>query len=403
MAVEEQSPRPTKKPFVQSTLTAAFYAPARRTSNSKQAMITRTPFIPPDMEANHTERSQQDTVSTPSSTKIDLHPERRANRPSNPQPFLQRATSSTLSTSTKSSVVLARTCKETLSVLPGLISALPGLPLRMSRIHSYPDTLHPLSEYPHLHPNLPPVRITVVNADTFDTALSFFSPVPTTTSPSQSSQSQYQPQSPSRNTAKPVLVLNMANANVPGGGWLKGALAQEESLCYRSSLSLTLQRKHYPLSNNECIYSPAVTIFRSNLNQGHTLHPDLTSAPERLPVVSVVSIAALRDPAISTSSETGEERYRFLRDRALMRRKMRACLRVAGREKHRRLVLGALGCGAFGNPRGEVVSCWKEVLAEEEFAGWWEGIVFAVLEDGGTRDGDGNYGVFWRGLDGVLV
>ena len=107
--------------------------------------------------------------------------------------------------------------------------------------------------------------------------------------------------------------------------------------------------------------------------QGHKLL-DL-SKPDELPVVSCVSVAAVRGPAIVRDAG-GRERYTHVRDRQAMKEKMRVVLRVAAVRKHRVLVLGALGCGAFGNPRVEVVECWKEVLEEGEFAGgWWESIV----------------------------
>lgn len=111
----------------------------------------------------------------------------------------------------------------------------------------------------------------------------------------------------------------------------------------------------------------------------------------------------MRDPAVEGGQgEFG--RYLYRGTRALMKQKMRVVLRVAATNAHRVLVLGALGCGAFGNPRGEVVSCWGEVLAEEEFrGGWWEKVVFAVMEEGGEKEGEGNFGVFWRGLNGVEV
>lgn len=117
-------------------------------------------------------------------------------------------------------------------------------------------------------------------------------------------------------------------------------------------------------------------------------------------MVSVVSVAAIRGPAI-VRNDRGKERYQRSEDREAMKTKMRTVLRIAARNGHRRLVLGALGCGAFGNPREEVVDCWREVFGEEEFGGgWWANVVFAVME-GGTRTGKGNFTAFLEGLDGV--
>src|SRR5205814_7169654 len=96
-------------------------------------------------------------------------------------------------------------------------------------------------------------------------------------------------------------------------------------------------------------------------------------------------------------------------DRDRMRTKVRLMLRMAALNGHRRLVLGALGCGAFNNPKEEVVKLFKEVFAEPEFkGGWWKEVVFAVLDtekDGNMKgkSGMGNFGIFWRGLDGRRV
>lgn len=193
----------------------------------------------------------------------------------------------------------------------------------------------------------------------------------------------------------------MANAHHGGGGWLKGALAQEEAICYRSSLSFTLKRRYYPIPDFGGIYSPSVLVIRESLASGHKLL-DLLN-PAALPVVSVVSVAAVRDPQV-IGGQGEEGRYKYAKVRLVMKEKMRVVLRIAAGMRHRSLVLGALGCGAFGNPRGEVVLCWKEVLTEREFSGgWWEQVVFAVLDEGGQKDGDGNYGVFWRELHGLEI
>jgi len=45
------------------------------------------------------------------------------------------------------------------------------------------------------------------------------------------------------------------------------------------------------------------------------------------------------------------------------------------------LILGALGCGAFGNPTDVVAACWKEVFEEERFKGAFRNVIFSVMGD----------------------
>jgi uncharacterized protein (TIGR02452 family) len=204
-------------------------------------------------------------------------------------------------------------------------------------------------------------------------------------------------------TSKPVAVLNLASESKAGGGWQNGALAQEEALCYRSSLHLSLEESYYPLPSLSAIYSPSVLIIRDAMSRGHSL---LTPAehPTDLPVTSVISVAALRNPALTDD----RKHYKNGGQRAETKRKIRLTLRVAAQKGHTKLVLGALGCGVFGNPPKEVAECFLEVLREKEFqGGWWEEIAFAILDnvrgEHGGKDGVGNFGVFYRVLEGRVV
>lgn len=224
-------------------------------------------------------------------------------------------------------------------------------------------------------------NVHVVEGDTFDTATQF---------------DQLFPRICTKN-ARPICVLNMANARRAGGGWRNGALAQEEDLCYRSSLIISLKRRHYPLKNLDAIYSPKVVIMRKS----STYEWLDTAKPESLPIVSAISMAALRNP----QRVRGENhlKYKNSTDRDLMKDKMRTILRVAAFNRHRRLVLGAFGCGAFYNPREEVANCWSEVLKEEEFQGWWESIVFAILKSPIPSEERSSLEVFKEALDGLAV
>jgi uncharacterized protein (TIGR02452 family) len=202
-------------------------------------------------------------------------------------------------------------------------------------------------------------------------------------------------------TLKPVAVLNLASERSPGGGWQNGAMAQEEALCYRSSLYLSLHKSYYPIPSLSAIYSPEVLIIRDASSAGHTLRcSDIPSCP----VTSVISIAALRHPSLTYDGK----RFKNEGQRAETKRKIRLVLRLAASKKHTKLVLGALGCGVFNNPPREVAKCFLEVFREPEFSGgWWEEIVFAVLDnakDGeGGKNGMGNFGQFYQALNGRVV
>ncbi|KAF5018698.1 hypothetical protein F66182_9312 [Fusarium sp. NRRL 66182] len=282
---------------------------------------------------------------------------------------------------------LAAVAKETRTVLPDILAQLPNI--RASRSELLTDgtsTLPPLQalECPRRAPS-GKTSIRIINDDSFNAAISLAAS-----------------KGPSSGR---VAVLNMASHVSPGGGWLKGARAQEEALCYRSSLSLSLHRRYYPWKQRMGVYTPDVVILRSDQDSGHKLlMPDVKV--EDLPVVSVLSIAALRAPPLTTIIEhtpagpASRKVFAKPTDRELAKIKMRLCLRMAARRDHGLLVLGALGCGAFRNPPKEVALCWLEVLSEPEFqGGWWEEVWFAVLD----RRGEGNLEIFEEVLGGIQV
>lgn len=259
---------------------------------------------------------------------------------------------------------------ETKLLLPGLLATRPDVPAK--------GYLYKHADAPKLNqrycPRLPPTQIRVVGSDSLNAALSLIS---------------------ATNRRHPC-VLNMANAKSPGGGWEHGALAQEEALCYRTSLSKTLKRHYYPIPELGGIYSPFVLVIRGDLRSGHDLL-DLT-VPANLPAISVVTAAAVCMPQ-TTTDLSGSLKYASVYERRLMEEKMRVILRIAAKNRHRQLVLGAFGCGAFANPRQEVAKMWASVLNESEFAGgWWSDVIFAILEDGG-----GNLRTFQSELDGMVI
>ncbi|KAL8815544.1 MAG: hypothetical protein Q9223_005325 [Gallowayella weberi] len=355
--------KPAAPRLVQSKLTDMFGA--------IKVSGTKSPHFPNQISPNSPPTTKEKDAP------INLHPNRRANLKTTPP---------SLPTS-KRSESLAAIAQETLDVLPDVIKSTPNARPTSQLLEHH--TLTPA--HPTACPNLPKTKIRVLNMDTLDAAHLLNNKITAGTI--------------SHSTTPPVLILNMANAKWAGGGWLAGARAQEEALCYRSSLYLTLKHHYYPMNDRAAIYSPRVLVIRESAERSHRLL-DLTN-PNNLPIISVISMAAIRDPPVlrkkvnDGAQEEEELSYAAPADRELMRSKIQLVLRIAAAKGHRQLILGALGCGAFGNPREEVVKLWKQVLLEPEFrGGWWQDVVFAVLDQDAA---DSNFGVFHRELHGLEV
>merc|ERR1711933_112846 len=70
--------------------------------------------------------------------------------------------------------------------------------------------------------------------------------------------------------------------------------------------------------------------------------------------------------------------------------RIRGVLHAAKTSGFTKLVLGAWGCGAFGNPPDHVAKIFREELSSAEFRGAFRQIVFAIIDP----RGDGNYHPF---------
>ncbi|KAK2809190.1 hypothetical protein FQN50_004026 [Emmonsiellopsis sp. PD_5] len=270
---------------------------------------------------------------------------------------------------------------ETKALLPGILASAPNRHLKDGFLYRHPIPPRLDQKYCPKHKG---TRIQVLDSDTFDAGI------------------QLSNNDKNDENSGTVAVLNMASDMAAGGGWLGGARAQEEALCRRSTLISTLDRSYYPTPPDAVIYSPSVMIFRHSLKDGHGLM-DLSKS-DTLPIVSVISMAALRRPEVMKGADA-LMKYANANDRNRSKEKMRTILRLAAWKRHRKIVLGALGCGAFRNPPEEVAECWAEVFAEPEFGGgWWESVAFAVIDETGLGiAGNGNVGIFYRRLHGIEV
>jgi len=177
-----------------------------------------------------------------------------------------------------------------------------------------------------------------------------------------------------------------------GGNYLGGAGAQEEALCRRSTLYLSIgpHRDFYPIPDHGAIYSPDVLVLRKSDEEWCELLD-----PEARWWTTVISVAAIARPRLNGSGKDFEQKA----DKEDTRERIRTLLRVAAVEGRKNLVLGALGCGAFKNPPRAVAMLFRDVLKSREFSGRFDGIWFSVIEKSGSE----NFEVFKEVLDGMEV
>ncbi|MET9441226.1 TIGR02452 family protein [Streptomyces sp. NPDC006610] len=171
-------------------------------------------------------------------------------------------------------------------------------------------------------------------------------------------------------------VLNFASARNPGGGFLNGAQAQEEALCRASALYACLLRApefyaHHrahrdPLYSDRVIHSPGVPVFRDD--RGRLLEEPFTAA-------FLTAAAPNAGVVRRTAPQRAAELPRVLAVRA------ERVLETAAHHGHRRLVLGAWGCGVFQNDPAQVAGAFRDLLAPGgRFAGVFTQVVFGVLD-----------------------
>lgn len=235
----------------------------------------------------------------------------------------------------------------------------------------------PVDNFTPLH--RPDLKIRVMNGDTLAAAARFSSRpfVTKRTTPSVKSK----PDEPN------VCVLNMASALRPGGGFLDGANSQEEFLCARTTLYPSLWDSFYRLPDVSAIYSPDVLVFRNS-----EVEADDLAKRDRY-FVDVVSSSMVRFSDAKGEGCSCGVSY-CDRHRDLVIRKMKGVLRIAQAKGVQKLVLGAWGCGAYGNPVKEVAKAWRKVIVgaqrqRKPNAERWEGIneiIFAIPDRSMMRE-----------------
>ncbi len=159
------------------------------------------------------------------------------------------------------------------------------------------------------------------------------------------------------NMSGKVCVLNFASYTEPGGKFLDGSMAQEESLCHRSILYNVLYKcndsyyeenkksKNRGLYTNKALFTPEVLFFSNN----NEFYSDVCA--------SVITCAA---PNMNVGKKycnvSDSENSIYLRSR------IKFILQIADHKGIDTLILGAFGCGVFKQDAKEVARLFKEEL-----------------------------------------
>lgn len=167
-------------------------------------------------------------------------------------------------------------------------------------------------------------------------------------------------------TASFIGILNFASFTSPGGGFLNGAHAQEEDLCHNSNLyeRISPEVKFYAYNikhkNNGAYENRAIFSYDVNF-----IDPDT----DKEYLADVITCAAPNKRAGSYSNEQWDN-TEILKDR------IQFILNIAHTEDIQILILGAWGCGVFGQDPKEVAKLFKEELTSGKYN--FEKVIFAI-------------------------
>nr|QBK87222.1 MAG: protein of unknown function DUF2263 [Marseillevirus LCMAC201] len=181
---------------------------------------------------------------------------------------------------------------------------------------------------------------------------------------------------------KHICVLNFASAKNPGGGFLKGSNAQEESIARASGLYACIKNnimyEKNAQDNNKCLYShhmifsPTVPVFRDK-------NDDLIEKP--------FCISFITSPAVNAKQAKIQNIDNDVINQTMLER-MDRFLSVTVWNHVDILILGAWGCGVFGG-NNEIVAKQFFDLLTGKYYGMFEKVIFTVI-------GDADFTVFSR-------
>jgi uncharacterized protein (TIGR02452 family) len=181
-----------------------------------------------------------------------------------------------------------------------------------------------------------------------------------------------------------VGVLSFASATKPGGGFLSGTQAQEESLARASTLYTSLMTpigaQFHELHKRDrrggfythaMIFSPSVLVLRDDAGAWVTPYQ-----------IEVVTSAAVNAGVVRERAGDGAGSETAAQIEGTMRERMARILFLFEQQGLRNIVLGSFGTGVFRNDVSMVADIWFDLLAEEgaRFMHSFDRVVFGIID-----------------------
>lgn len=217
-----------------------------------------------------------------------------------------------------------------------------------SRLHSYPITIPENFTLPNVKRN---GKIEVISSTTIAAIID------------------------NKDISESLGVLNFASAHTIGGGFLTGAMAQEESLCYCSNLyvsQLTQENMYYAINRksksktytDEMFNTKYVSVFKNDKF-------DLLESP--IVVGNMITCPAVNVSSFEQMTKNEEQMIHLT-----MLRRIHKTIVAFIQSGATTLILGAFGCGVFGNNPFDVAQYFKQLLILDGYAKYFDKIIFAI-------------------------
>lgn len=166
-----------------------------------------------------------------------------------------------------------------------------------------------------------------------------------------------------------IAILNFASYNNPGGGFIRGSLAQEEALCHESILYNVLSNKCF----QESFYGPNHRNSNKGLYDDNLIYSkDVLFEKDGIRKYADVITCAAPNAKVARNNLISETEIT-----EAMRSRIQHILNAAAINKAETLILGAFGCGVFGNHPTTVARLFEEEISET-FNHHFKYVIYAI-------------------------